>query len=192
MKIALSGAMGAGKTTAINIFKKLGIEVVNADLYCKGLLFDDENVKAQVKALLGEDVYGADNMPILPKIVEKVFADSALLLSYEVIFHKPFEKFIAREVPREKIIVYEIPLLFEKKLEKNFDLCLSLFCSEAIRRTRLYNRNMCEEDIVKRDSFQLSPEKKQQMADVVLFNETSEVFLEAQIKNFFDKICKTI
>ncbi|MFI3290455.1 MAG: dephospho-CoA kinase [Opitutales bacterium] len=193
MKIALSGAMGAGKTTAINIFKKFDIKVVNADLYCKELLFNNEEVKSQVKLLLGEEVYDRDNLPILQNIAQKVFSSSELLAKYELIFHKPFEEFIAQKVPKEEIIVYEIPLLFEKKLEKNFDLCLSLFCSEAIRRTRLYSRNMCEEDIIKRDSFQLPPEKKVQLADIVLFNETSEAFLEAQIKNFFDKIkCKTI
>lgn len=76
--------------------------------------------------------------------------------------------------------VIEVPLLYEKNLEKNFDLCLDVFCSKSLRRARLAARGMNPAEIFARDAFQLSPEKKASLADVVLFNESSKSFLEVQ------------
>ena len=85
-----------------------------------------------------------------------------------------------------------MPLLFEKGLEKNFDICITVFCSETARRERLLKRGMSEHDIDARDAYQLPLSQKVRLATVALFNEGDFDFLYKQaaltlnnLKNFF-------
>ncbi len=118
MKIALTGAMGSGKSTVRLIFKKYLTEVYSADDYCKSLLDNDVLVKKEVEALLGSSVFDINGKADKAKIASLVFANTDLLKGYEAIFHRRFEAFLDTYVPKNNIVLYEIPLLFEKKLEK--------------------------------------------------------------------------
>lgn len=77
--------------------------------------------------------------------------------------------------------VVEMPLLFEKKLEKEFDFCVDVYCSKRLRQMRLLERGMSAQDILSRDAFQLSAEKKMSLANAVVFNESTKLFLSVQV-----------
>lgn len=84
----------------------------------------------------------------------------------------------------------EVPLLFEKKLEKKFDFCITVFCSEPLRKFRLSNRGMSDEQIARRDAFQMPPEQKSKLADIVLFNESDTAFLKRQAELVLSRLNK--
>ena len=56
-KIALTGVIGSGKTTAATFFKDLGIPVFIADDCAKELMISDSDLKTQIINLLGEYAY---------------------------------------------------------------------------------------------------------------------------------------
>ena len=56
-KIALTGVIGSGKTTAATFFKDLGIPVFIADDCAKDLMISDPDLKSQIINLLGEHAY---------------------------------------------------------------------------------------------------------------------------------------
>lgn len=186
MKLAISGAMGCGKSAACGIFAEKGFAVFSADKFCADLLVENVDVKNEVKSLLGNNAFDKNGVADKAYIAEKVFVDAALLKAYEAIFHKRFNAFI--DSCNTGLSLFEVPLLFEKNLERNFDLCISIFCSESVRRKRLGLRGMSETEISRRDAFQLSCAKKALLADIVLFNDGSEAFLAEQIDVVIKKL----
>lgn len=178
--VALTGGMGCGKSAAAAAFESFGIRTADADRLAHEALFSD-GVRASVSALLGREVYAEDGTPRRDIIAKKVFADSVLLEKLEQIVHPQVEKMWRESAQKEDILVVEVPLLFEKKLESGFDLCVSVLCSERLRRRRLEQRGMSAEQIAARDAFQMPPMRKAILADVVLFNETSLDFLKMQV-----------
>ncbi len=186
MKLAISGAMGCGKSTACAVFAERGFNVVNADKFCADLLNTNAEVKNEVKSLIGSAAFDEKGLADKKYISERVFADAALLRAYEAVFHKRFNAFV--DSCNAPLSLFEVPLLFEKNLERNFDLCISIFCSEPVRRRRLGLRGMSETEISRRDAFQFSCGKKALLADIVLFNDGSPSFLGEQIDVVIKKL----
>ncbi len=208
INIALTGAMGCGKSAAASIFKGLGAEVVDLDKLCKELLSNDAEIRAKTSRLLGAEVFDPSGNPNACLIAQKVFSDKELLLEYEAIIHPAALKKAGIDIfccgsvaagcersgantsktSPKRIRIFEIPLLYEKRLDKYFEICVSILCSEALRLSRLRARGMSANEISARDAFQMSAEKKAEMADVVLFNEGSVPFLKRQANLFLSRI----
>ncbi len=186
--IALTGGMGSGKSTAAQVFQELDVRVVDADKLAHIALDTDESVKSAVREIFG-DVY-QNGKADRKTIAKMAFANSAKLEKLEQILHPVVEKMWQSEAKTNEIVVVEVPLLFEKRLENKFDLCLSVYCSEQLRQWRLKVRGMSPTEITARDSFQMPPQKKAELADIVLFNESSFEFLKEQAAKVLSRLKK--
>lgn len=147
--------------------RHLWTEPLDLDEY-ERFIADDASVKAPVKNALEEDRLRAGKILELarrefPACAGKIFDLAQALKDSD-------------SVP----VVVEAALLYEKRLEKDFDFCVDVGCSEGLRRRRLEERGMSARDISQRDAFQFSPEKKASLADAVLFNESDRLFLQVQ------------
>ena len=190
LKVAITGAMGCGKSAAAQTFRNLGVQVLDADKLCHEALESDACVRKAVCDILGKDCFDVETGIVRRDIIAKrVFGDSELLGELEKILHPAAEKMWekkARETEESgfglggflPIIAVEVPLLYEKNLEKKFDVCICVYCSDKLRVKRLENRGMALEQIVSRDAFQLPSETKALKADIVLFNETDFAFFQ--------------
>ena len=189
LKIGLTGGMGCGKSSAGNIFRDLKIPTIDADLLAREAIENDPQVRTQIAEIFGNCAYLPDGKANRPLIAASAFADKSKLAALEALVHPVVRKMWnarADEIERSAasdfpIIVVEIPLLFEKGLEKYFDICITVFCSEALRLERLLKRGMNPQDISARDAFQLPPIEKVRLASVALFNESDLIFLRKQI-----------
>lgn len=179
--------MGAGKSAAMQVFQELGAWVFDADKLAHKVLEEDENAKSKIRKLLGDETFDTDGRPLRPEIAKKVFSDKTLLKGLEQILHPAVREMWknapanSRPAPPEHGIidfggtavkVVEIPLLFEKKLENDFEICVTVHCSSKLRMERLAGRGMSPQQIAARDALQLPPLLKAKLADVVLFNES--------------------
>ena len=137
-----------------------------------------------VKSIAGENAYDASGKPDREAIAKAAFSNPEKLSKLEAVVHPAVEKLwraaAAQAAKQGKVCVVEIPLLFEKKLEKNFDICVNVSCSEVLRKKRLALRGLSPEQISERDAFQLPPAEKAKRADIVLFNESDRQFLKKQ------------
>src|SRR5690606_17064865 len=77
--------------------------------------------------------------------------------------------------------VVQIPLLFEKKLEKSFQFTVCVGASGETQRQRLLQRGISEEEISRRLSRQLPIEEKIARSDFFLSNDGSLEFLRLQV-----------
>jgi dephospho-CoA kinase len=84
--IGLTGGIGSGKTTVAQIFKTLGVPVLNADEQGRWLLANDMGVIDAVKNLFGEEVY-VNGQPDRQAIAGRVFKDADLLERLNAIIH---------------------------------------------------------------------------------------------------------
>ena len=121
-KIALTGVIGSGKTTAATFFKDLGIPVFIADDCAKDLMISDSDLKTQIINLLGEYAYinGKLNKEF---ISEQIFNNKSLLDSVNSLIHprvqKAFDLWFKNQ--NSKYIIYEAALIFENNSENIFD-----------------------------------------------------------------------
>ena len=122
--VGLTGSVAMGKSTAARAFRRLGIPVHDADAAVRRLLAEDPAAIARVaQAFPGAVKNGAVDRAFL---AARVFADAAALGRLEAILHplvrrrtRNFLELAARR--REKIVVLDVPLLFETGAERACD-----------------------------------------------------------------------
>src|SRR5260370_1293916 len=81
----------------------------------------------------------------------------------------------------KKPVVVEVPLLFEAKFERDFDVTLFMFAPSKDRLTRVKKRGMNPRLFKFLDRRQLSAAEKSERADFILHN-TTKAFLKKQVK----------
>jgi dephospho-CoA kinase len=77
--------------------------------------------------------------------------------------------------------VFEVPLLFEQRLENWFDFTVCVACSPEQQLVRLEQRGLSRELAGQRISQQLPLARKIELADKVMWNDGSAAFLQVQI-----------
>jgi len=121
-----------------------------------------------------------------------VFNDSELLAALESILHPRVHRMWTGEITRDPASdwVVEIPLLFEKNLQKNVDFTVCVFSDLKLQVERLERKGMDRASALARIRSQLPLAAKAEMADFVLLNDGSLVFLERQVERLLRDISK--
>jgi len=185
--IGLTGGMGCGKSTALEIFKNLGCGIESADRIVSKL-YTQKNVLTQIGQALDLDT---DNKieSLKIEISKKVFNRPDSLKKLEDILHPLVRK--ESEISKntfikegKKISFYEVPLLFEKNLEKHFDktLCIGASLGVQMDRIKLRNPNWSEAEIKNRLKAQLDLNEKKERSDFYIDNSQTEKELELQCR----------
>jgi dephospho-CoA kinase len=172
--VALTGTIGSGKTSALNWFRKRGYESISADEISHKLLLSPE-IKTRIVNAFGMDILQGEEID-RKKLGSVVFSEEKKLKILNDILHPEIIKEIKQriEVSNNKILVFEIPLLFEAGIEKLFNLTINVIAEPEVRIKRVENRDsVTEESIRKRSRFQLTDEIKQKKADINVDNNCS-------------------
>ncbi len=142
IKVAITGNIGAGKTTISKLFKELGVPVFNSDL-CARNAENDAIIKQGFKDILGDDIYTNDQLDRV-KMRSIVFVDKEKLkLVNELVIpyiKKSFEEFIL-EHSDANYVMLESAILFETGADKDFDYIVSVAADTDIRIKRVLNRD---------------------------------------------------
>ena len=75
LAVAITGGIGAGKSTALECFRRHGAATVSSDEIVHHLLATDPEVKAKLVERLGEEILGGDGAPDRERIAVRVFKD---------------------------------------------------------------------------------------------------------------------
>lgn len=139
--IGLTGSIGMGKTETAKLFAKLGIAVSDSDaivhaLYDKG----GAAVEAIAKAFPEAVEEGRVDRVILGRIVTE---DPSQLRRLENIVHplvRAAQKDFIERHKGEKIVVLDIPLLFETGRDREVDKIVVVSAPPDVQRTRVLAR----------------------------------------------------
>jgi dephospho-CoA kinase len=139
--VGLTGSIAMGKSTAAAIFAAEGVLVFDADTAVHALYRSSE-AQAIEAAFPGVLVAGAIDRDRLSR---RVLGDSAALARLESIVHplvgKARREFLRSAVAQSKrLVVVDIPLLFESGGEKSVDVVAVVSASEIVQKARALAR----------------------------------------------------
>ena len=188
MVIGLTGGIGCGKSAAAACFAEFGFNVVDADLLARQVLESSASV-SQLRARWGDACLGSDGRPDRRWIATKVFDDSGELAFLEGLTHPEVARLRqAAVLDAKRHHVVEIPLLFEKNLAEGFAFIVCVACSEEVRRARLLEKGLTEQEIARRINLQMLLTEKVKRSDVVIWNDGDRRFLRDQVASLVGRL----
>jgi len=150
IKIAVTGKIGSGKSTVADILKDLGYYVFESDKEVDKL-FNNNNTKKRIKKLFWKikDLINNDGSINKTLLGDYVFSKKDELKNLENLIYpllnKERKKFINSK-QMEKILFFDVPLLFEKKVFSDYNFIIYLHVEEKIQRERVLKRKKMNKD----------------------------------------------
>jgi dephospho-CoA kinase len=143
LAVAITGGIGAGKSTALESFRRHGAATVSSDEIVHHLLATDPEIRRALVERLGEEILGEDGTPDRERIAFRVFKDRDALDFLEKLLHPPVsreymtwrEQLAALPNPPE-VCVTEVPLLYEVGAETRFDKVVVVTAPTKLREAR--------------------------------------------------------
>ena len=171
--IGLTGGIGSGKSTILNLFQKLGIKTYNADESANQIINSDKETINSLKSVFGDSIYenGILNKKKLSRIV---FNNSEKLNLLNSIIHPKvkldFNKFCEKNM-NDLYIVKEAALIFDINSEDFYDKIILVIAPLEDRIERVIKRDKTtREKVLKRVKSQLDHEKIAHKCDFVIKN----------------------
>ncbi len=191
MIVGLTGGIGSGKSTVLQMFKKLGAVIYIADDEAKNLMNTDEELQLEIIKLLGKQAYISKKLN-KKYIASKVFNDTTLLQKLNALVHpkvqEHFKNFANKHL--NDIIIYEAAILFESGSNSFCDYIITVVADENVRINRLLKRDMLtKEQIKQRIQNQMDDEFKILHSNFVLKNHEL-VHTKEQVKTIYDLLLK--
>ncbi len=170
--LGLTGSIGMGKSTAAAMFRTLRVAVHDADAEVHRVLARGGRAVAAVEAAFaGVAVAGAIDRA---RLRERVFGDAEALARLEAIIHpmvaEARNRFLARHAARRaKLVVLDIPLLFETGNDRHCDATLVVSAPRFVQRARVLSRpGMTSETLAGILARQMPDAEKRRRADFVV------------------------
>jgi dephospho-CoA kinase len=173
--------MGAGKTAAAVAFGHQGFRILSADRLAHEVLMRPE-VLRKIQERWGDEVITENGLPDRELIADRVFCEPEELHWLEAMIHPVIRaEWKAAIADRKQDWLVEVPLLFEKGWEADFDLTVAITCTPELQNKRLVARGWTAAQIAARIAAQMPMAEKAKRADYVLVNDGSIEALEAQV-----------
>lgn len=180
--VAITGGIGAGKSTALAAFRRHGAATVSSDEIVHHLLRSDPEVKQALVERLGEGVLGPDGVPDRERIARRVFGDRDALDFLEQLLHPrvsreylAWREQLAQLPSPPRVCVTEVPLLYEVGADARFDKVVVVTAPRQLREAR---RGASKDD---RESRLLPDPEKVKRADFAYVNTGTPDELDAWV-----------
>lgn len=175
--VGLTGGIGSGKTTIAKFFESFGIPVYIADDEAKALMNRSKIIRRKLTKLFGDSAYenGKLNRPYL---ASKIFTDKLLLSKMNAIVHPKVASHFKSWLKKQSApyIIKEAAIIFENKLENQYDYIITVVADQDLRIKRVMKRdNASKTKIQSIMSNQLSDEEKIKKSDFVITNNDLEL-----------------
>jgi dephospho-CoA kinase len=170
IRVGLTGSIGMGKSTTAQMFREAGAPVLDSDRIVHDL-YRGAAVAPIEAAFPGVTVDGAIDRG---KLAERALGDPAALKKLEEIVHPLVwaarDAFLKDEAQKgTRIVVYDVPLLFETGAEKSVDVIVVVSAPEDVQKTRVLARpGMTEEKLAAILAKQVPDSEKRARADFVV------------------------
>lgn len=189
--IGLTGGIATGKSTVSEILMSKGLPVIDADQLVKKIYALNET-KDFIKENFPEGYkHGEIDFPSLRK---KFFQDPRAKSDIEGhIYQRLPDVFLKNyyELGSPPFIIYDVPLLYEKKLDILVDLTVTVYAPRKIQEARLMKRDGILEDLAKKIlDQQMDIEDKKLKADFIINNSFSHEELIQEVEEFLRQILK--
>ena len=188
--VGLTGTFGSGKSAVTAIFENLGAFTLNADEIAHEALLPGTEVFSYIEETYpGVIVNGGVDRK---KLAAEVFSDHKKKNELESRIHPYVFEQIRERVSKssQKLVVLEVPLLFETGYERQCDVTVCVTANPDIIRERLKAKGFGTDEIEARNRAQLEASEKEEKADFIIDNSASLNETVTQVKEILSKIKK--
>lgn len=190
LSVAITGSIGAGKTTALLAFARHGAAAVSSDQIVHSLLATDPEIRALLLARWGDRILDEAKQLDRAAIAEIVFSDPEELAFLESVLHPRVVKeyldwregLATLESPPE-VCVTEVPLLYEVGGDERFDAVVVISAPRKLREAR-----SSVSGIEDRSGRLIPDDEKVRRADFSYVNTGSEDELDAFVVSVLEQL----
>lgn len=195
--LGLTGGIGTGKSTVLQMFGELGADTLSADVIARQVLAKDAPGYHRVVERFGEDILTPEREIDRPKLADIIFDDPQARQDLNDITHPPIIDLTQQYVDRfrssppspDAVLAVEIPLLIECGLEHIVDEVILVAAEQETQLRRLTKRSeISREEAQQRIAAQMPIEQKIPHADRVIWNNDSLESLRDSVKRVWDEI----
>lgn len=189
LKIGITGGIGSGKSVVCRLFAVLGAPVYDSDARAKWVMAHDALLRDELQAAFGPETFDALGHLNRTYLASVAFTDPAQLARLNALVHpavgRDFAQWSAsREAEGHAYILKEAALLYESGAYQQLDRIITVFAPLEIRQARVLVRDphRTPEDIQNIIGKQMTEEEKMQRADVVVFNDDTQLLIPQVLK----------
>ena len=190
MIIGLTGGIASGKSTVSKYLAEKGFKVYDADKIAKDIS-GKKSVQEEIILTFGNEILDENGNVDRKKLKEIVFGDKEKLKQLNAIIHPKVIDFYKelKEKNTDKIIIFDVPLLFESGIDKFCDKILVVISDYEIQLDRIVERDKIDRELAEKIiKSQLSNEERIKKADVVIENNSSLEDLCEKVERFCERI----
>ncbi|RZF21978.1 dephospho-CoA kinase [Halobacteriovorax vibrionivorans] len=184
--VGLTGGIATGKSTVSKILKEKNFPIIDADALVKEVYKSKESIE-HLKKYYSQVINDEDEINF-KLLREYFFQDIQIQNDIESLIYRQLPEIFLnayKDLGSPKVIIYDVPLLFEKNLAPFIDFKVVVYCPRAKQVERLMARDGIEKDLAcKILSKQINIEEKAKLADYVINNSGSAEDLN--LKQFLD------
>lgn len=180
MNTGLTGGIASGKSTVANLLVERGAILIDADRIAREVVLPGTPLLGRVAERFGQAILHPDGSLNRKKLGEIVFTDDASRKDLEGLLHPEIRALMKKRMQEaevnqpEKLVVVDVPLLYESGLSAMFDEVIVVYVPLDEQERRLMARDgLSPEQARRRIEAQQSLELKKSQADIVIDNSGS-------------------
>jgi dephospho-CoA kinase len=182
----LTGGIGMGKSTAAQLLRARGFPVVDTDQLARQIVEPGQPALKEIQSAFGNQILDSSGQLRRGELARIVFSDTVAREKLEQITHPRILELWKKQVQlwrnkNHKSAAVVIPLLFETKVETEFEAVICVACSPATQLQRLVERGWSSQQIAQRMAAQWPVEKKMTLSKYVLWSEGKIEILSEQL-----------
>lgn len=193
--IALTGGIASGKSTIARRLSELGATIVDADQIVRDVQGAGSAVLAQIAAAFGDEMIRPDGVLDRAALGEKVFGDEEALTRLNAIVHPAVRDESARrfaaafEADPDAVVVYDVPLLVEARVDDPWDLIVVADAPAEVREQRMVElRGMDAAAARARIASQVPDAERREIADIIIDTSGDLARTVAQVDRLWERI----
>ncbi|MGH9026451.1 MAG: dephospho-CoA kinase [Acidimicrobiia bacterium] len=191
--VALTGGIGAGKSTVAAMLAARGALVIDADVMAREVVEPGQPAFDEIVLRFGPDVIRPDGFLDRAELARRVFNDEEARKDLEQITHPAIGVEFARrlaEAPGDAVVVLDIPLFAEvpSARERGHQSVIVVEAPPERRLDRLQDRGVPRSDAERRMATQASDEERRAHATWVLDNGRDELHLQRQVDELWPEL----
>ena len=198
MIVGLTGGIGTGKSTVSRKLRERGYPVIDLDVISREVIEYPEVIDELVRNFGNEILENQDNTSRKKsisrnKLRQTVFKEEKKVSVLNSIMHPPIVEEMRRQVENlkknYKTVFVEVQLLFEAKLEKEFDLTVLVYADKKTQLERVLKRDgRKEEEVQQIINAQMDMTEKRRLSNYIIENNGDSEMLDLEIEKFIKKL----
>ncbi len=186
LNVALTGNVASGKSTVANLFRHWGAVIIDADQLVREVQSPGSPVLTAIVRRFGPGILRADGTLDRGQLRAIVLASPEALQDLNALVHPAVNRLRKAQVRKAdeagaRVVVTDIPLLFEVADPDSFDVVILVDAPEELRRQRLFERSgLPRHESDRLMAAQMPSSLKRSRADYIIDNDRDLASLEAR------------